>query len=148
VSVAAHDGYGFPLEGAHRAVPCVGCHDDMKRPPLSASLVGTAPRGTRIGFTRATRACTECHADAHDGQFAARVAKGGCESCHGVEAFRPAAGFDHERDTPFSLRGAHAKVECTTCHTATRLVGDGRIVVYAPLSGKCESCHTAERKAS
>jgi hypothetical protein len=148
VSVTAHDGYGFRLEGAHRAVPCVACHDDMERPALSASLVGTAPRGARVGLTRGSRACTECHADPHDGQFAARPAKAGCESCHGVDSFRPAPGFDHERDTPFSLRGAHARVECTACHTVTRLAGGRMIVVYAPLSGRCESCHTAPRRAS
>jgi hypothetical protein len=148
VTLAAHDGYGFRLEGAHRAVPCVACHDAMKRPLLAASLVGTAPRGTRIEFTRATRGCTECHADPHDGQFAARTAKGGCESCHGVDVFGPAAGFDHDRDTPFALRGAHARVECAACHTARRAVGGRSVVVYAPLSGKCESCHTANRRAS
>ena len=148
VSVVAHDGYGFRLEGAHRAVPCVACHDDMKRPALPTSLVASASRDVRVGFTRATRGCAGCHADPHDGQFADRPGQGDCERCHGQDGFRPASGFDHDRDTPFALTGAHGRVECSACHTARRTVAGRAIVVYAPLSGKCESCHTGEKRAS
>ncbi|HSB53107.1 MAG TPA: hypothetical protein VLD58_02080, partial [Gemmatimonadales bacterium] len=71
-----------------------------------------------------------------------------CERCHGVDGFRPASGFDHDRDTPFALKGAHSRVECTACHSTRRTVAGRAIVVYAPLSGKCESCHTGEKRAS
>jgi hypothetical protein len=149
VSVGAHESYGFPLEGAHRAVPCVACHDDLDRPPVGSSLVAGSARDRRIDLTRPSRACVACHADPHDGQFAGRApTAGGCERCHGVAAFRPAAGFDHDRDTPFALKGAHGKVACLACHTGRRSVAGRLVVVYAPLSSRCESCHAGRGSGS
>jgi len=146
VGALEHDGLGFPLEGAHRAVPCVACHESLERPSLPATLIGSAPRGARLDLTRET-ACTTCHADPHGGQFAKRDAGLSCESCHGVERFRPAAQFDHDRATRFPLKGAHRRVECLACHVGRRTVAGRSIVTYAPLSEKCESCHAAEPNA-
>jgi hypothetical protein len=138
-----HDALGFPLEGAHRAVPCVACHESLERPPLRSTLVGAAPRGARLDLTRGTD-CTPCHADPHGGQFARRSGGSSCESCHGVEWFRPASRFEHDRDARFPLEGAHSRVECLACHVGRRTVAGRSIVTYAPLSGKCESCHAPE----
>ena len=122
VDVAAHAGFGFALEGAHRATPCSGCH---------------APGDLEF---QAPRSCGACHADPHDGQFAARpLPAEGCESCHTVDAFAPAPGFDHERDAAFRLEGAHAAAPCRACHAPGP---DGP--VYRGLSPKCESCHGKE----
>jgi cytochrome c7-like protein len=148
VEVTAHERLGFPLDGGHRAVPCLACHDDLGRPPLASSLVAGPARDRRITLTRSSRTCSACHADPHDGQFAARTSGAGCEGCHGVEAFRPATGFDHDRDTPFALQGAHSKVACLACHTGRRSVAGRSVVVYAPLSSRCESCHAGRRRAS
>jgi hypothetical protein len=35
-------------------------------------------------------------------------------------------------------------VECLSCHGGRRTVAERSIVTYAPLSGKCESCHATE----
>ncbi len=147
IDLAAHDGYDFKLEGAHRAVPCSACHDEMKRVLPRSSLVAGGPRGVALSFARASRGCEGCHTNPHGAQFAHRAAST-CESCHGVEAFQPASRFDHDRETPFSLKGAHEKVPCASCHAQHADVGGRRIVRYAPLSAKCESCHGAARKAS
>jgi hypothetical protein len=148
LEVAAHERFGFPLQGGHRAVPCAACHDDLERPPAASSLVAGTARDRRITLTRSSRACSACHADPHDGQFAAGAGSTGCERCHGVDAFRPASGFDHDRDTHFTLGAAHSKVACLACHTGRRTAGNRSVVLYAPLSGRCESCHAGQRRAS
>lgn len=132
MDATAHDELGFRLEGAHRAVPCAECHESLRRPALSATLVGTAPRDTRLDLTRSST-CTECHTDPHDGQFTQRGSAASCENCHGVERFRPADRWDHDRDTGFPLTGAHERVTCLACHAARRTVGGRSVVVYAPL---------------
>lgn len=144
VNVAMHARFRFRLEGAHRAVPCVGCHQELKATPATSTLVKSA-RGVMhfpdpASLTRSTT-CASCHASPHGTQFAARKDGGACESCHDVDAFAPASRFDHEKDAAFPLTGAHVSVACDECHV-TRTAADGtRQVIYRPLSTKCESCH-------
>lgn len=123
VDVAAHARFAFALDGAHRAVPCAGCHRTMS------------------GSFSASRTCAGCHATPHGTQFAARADRGGCDACHDADAWRPAARFDHERDAAFSLAGAHARVPCGSCHRSGGASADR---VYRPVSAKCESCHTGK----
>lgn len=140
VDAALHDRFAFHLEGAHRAVACVSCHEELRAARATSTLV----RSTR-GVTAfpakvpASRTCESCHQNPHGDQFATRKDHR-CESCHGVEAFVPAARFDHERDASFALKGAHARVPCQSCH-ASRTIGGVSVTAYRPLSGKCESCH-------
>jgi len=140
VDAAAHATYAFPLEGAHRAVPCLACHEDLTRPPSGSTIVGsTSLRSLR--FENPDRACVDCHENPHGDQFEARSDRGACEGCHGPDAFSPATRFDHERDSAFHLEGAHARTPCASCHPKrTTGSGDAR-VVYRPIPGKCESCH-------
>jgi hypothetical protein len=44
VDVAAHAGFRLPLEGAHRAVPCMECHEEMNRPSAGSALLATGAR--------------------------------------------------------------------------------------------------------
>jgi hypothetical protein len=133
VTVASHARYRFPLEGAHRATPCAACHRSLSQPGVKPLLFQVA--GSR---------CQDCHADPHGGQFAGRGG-GGCEQCHGVAAFRPATGFDHDRDTQFPLRGGHAGLACSRCHR-TEVGSEGRRVVrFRPTPTRCEACHTGGR---
>lgn len=138
IDVAAHDAYAFKLEGAHRAVPCVGCHTELQRPPSTSSLVQVRWTGAPLLFTTKQQGCRSCHESPHGDQFATRADGGKCESCHGVDAFAPAAQFDHDRDTKFPLRGGHANVPCSRCHP---VIAGTRIVRYRPVSGRCENCH-------
>ena len=143
VDVPAHDGYAFKLEGAHRAVPCVGCHAELKYRPAPSSLVQVKWAGAPLLFTTTARGqgCVACHQNPHGDQFASRPGGGRCESCHGLEAFAPAARFDHDRDTTFPLRGGHANVPCARCHAPLSGPGTTRLIRYRPVSSRCESCH-------
>ncbi len=91
----------FPLEGAHeKKATCASCHKkDEKRAP--------------------ERACQTCHVDAHKGRFVAFKASGGqtdCNTCHTASQWKPENKFDHNRQTRFTLTGAHAGADCRACH--------------------------------
>jgi hypothetical protein len=144
VSVATHARFSLTLEGAHRATPCIACHAEMKSsgPPASTLLL-SAKGVTALPFTaRRATTCQSCHENPHGTQFVARKDRGACDGCHGANTFAPASRFDHRRDASFALEGAHAKVACAGCHKAESTAARGLHVVYRPLSGKCESCHT------
>jgi hypothetical protein len=139
VGVAAHAGFDFPLEGAHRAVPCPACHKTQsRRPALSVTLIGAARPRPAADYSVADQRCSACHKTPHGTQFDARADGGACGGCHGVDGFAPADRFDHDRDARFPLKGAHAPVACSACHRASR---PGAPVSYRPLSFECSSCH-------
>jgi hypothetical protein len=141
IDVAQHARYAFTLEGAHRAVPCVGCHVELRHPPAKSSLVLVRWTGAPLLFTSSAKGCQGCHDTPHGDQFASRRDGGRCESCHDLDAFAPASRFNHDRDTKFSLRGGHANVPCGTCHPQTAGPGNTRMVRYRPVASRCESCH-------
>ena len=147
IDLTAHERFKFPLEGAHRAVSCIGCHASMQHPPARSSLVLALWTSPPVTFAAPPGGCRGCHENPHGTQFATRRDSGACDACHGVETFRPATRFDHERDATFSLKGAHAHVACADCHRATSGAGQ-RVVIYTPVAGKCEACHdtSARRK--
>jgi hypothetical protein len=138
VDVARHEAFGFKLEGAHRAVPCVGCHPELKHPPATSTLVAAAAGLPDLPFGQKRSACADCHPNPHGDQFAAKP--NACERCHGPDAFRPATEFDHDRDATFALKGGHEKVPCARCHP-TRTVSGQPQVLYRPLDGRCRTCH-------
>jgi Cytochrome c7 and related cytochrome c len=141
IDVAAHNTYAFKLEGAHRAVPCVGCHKDLQYAPLSSTLVSVRWTGAPLLFTVAGQGCAACHQNPHGDQFAGDAGGNRCERCHGADAFSPASNFDHDRDTKFPLRGGHANVPCGRCHTEVPGPDHTRMVKYRPVATRCESCH-------
>jgi hypothetical protein len=121
-----HDRGPYPLEGAHRAIPCTACH------PRS-------PGAERIPFLVRGTDCASCHDDRHRGQFPPERGYSGCRSCHDVDGWRRPA-FDHQK-TAFPLDGRHVGVPCGRCHPEER---DGRgetFVRYRPLRRGCRDCH-------
>jgi thioredoxin reductase/ferredoxin len=151
VDLALHRDLGYALEGAHRAVPCADCHREMagaagRAAAPGASLLlataGAAAGGADLPFDSPRRDCAACHErhSPHGGQFAARPGGGACDACHGVEAFRPAGRFDHNRDTAFKLGGKHAGVPCARCHPERKIDGKPR-VIYRGIPTRCEGCH-------
>jgi hypothetical protein len=68
----AHFQIKYPLEGKHVQVECAKCH---------------LPAGKDTVYKVKFEACTDCHKDAHDGQFAAAPYKNRCEECHTVKDF-------------------------------------------------------------
>jgi hypothetical protein len=144
VDVAAHRSYRFPLEGAHRATPCLACHADLKtRPAGRTSLVSARVTPASMGFS-ASSTCSECHNTPHGKQFAGRADGGKCDVCHGVDVFAPATRFDHDRDAGFALKGAHQGVPCNRCHPSDTGSPRPGGLIYRPVSGKCENCHTGK----
>lgn len=141
VDAAWHARFTFALEGAHRAVSCSGCHEELRSAPATATLLGAARGVARFPAAPGpARRCVACHDNPHGAQFAGRRGGDACETCHGVVAFAPAPGFDHDRQSAFPLAGAHATVPCASCHPSA--VVDGRAMsVYRPISTRCESCH-------
>jgi hypothetical protein len=125
-----HSKTEFPLLGAHRAVPCADCH----RPPgLETTL-------KNVDYREAPKQCSGCHKDVHAGQFAARKDAADCSSCHDAAKWKPAQ-FDHDKRTPFSLKGAHRDVGCDECHKLTREVDGKTVAFYKPTPHLCKDCH-------
>ena len=147
VSVAAHADFGFALEGAHGAVPCTGCHGELKGRPDASSLA-LASHPTPLAFDQKRSACVACHEDIHRGQFVPRREGGDCQSCHGVDSWRPAARFVHDRDTRFKLEGAHVKVACAACHIGVRDAAGRATVRYRGVPVECAACHGASGRPS
>jgi hypothetical protein len=136
-SLTQHQTTKFALDGAHAAVACVDCHR-----PAVITGVSTA----QYHFNDQT--CTACHADPHDGQFRAEMAKvrpdgktAGCQACHTTQTWRNPSGFDHSK-TEFPLTGAHRSVGCAECHTAAAAKGTkGKTSAFANAPKNCEGCH-------
>jgi hypothetical protein len=141
IDVAMHQRYRFPLEGAHRAVPCFACHAEMRRARPASTLALARWTGPPLLFAAPRGGCAGCHGNPHGSQFATRPDRGACESCHDTAAFRPAGRFDHNRDAAFSLKGAHTGVPCERCHHTTRGAGGKLVVIYRPVPKACEACH-------
>jgi hypothetical protein len=141
VGVAVHRNFGYPLEGAHRAIPCDACHVESKPAPARSSLLLTHGPLPAMTFATEGTTCEACHANPHGDQFARRGERGTCAACHGESAFRPASKFDHDADADFALKGAHARVPCSKCHLTPQKTKDRAIVVYRPVPHTCEDCH-------
>ncbi|MEW6510543.1 MAG: hypothetical protein AB1428_06230 [Bacteroidota bacterium] len=124
----------FPLKGQHAAVRCDACHRPL-RPAAGGKLVQT--------FAIAKfQKCTDCHEDAHRGEFARRSDKGACESCHTEKGFAPAK-FEHAT-ARFMLKGKHETTGCKKCHgesttgaRGARVPPDFRVKKFR----ECAQCH-------
>lgn len=145
-TLAAHQKLSFVLLGAHQAVPCGNCHTRQTAGPFAGKLLFVFPK----------QGCAACHADAHAGQFADRVQKGGCEICHQNESWHQTK-FDHNT-ARFKLAGAHQKVACSQCHPRESTApaplpvraavnpmkttkAAAEFIRYRPLASHCHDCH-------
>lgn len=115
----------FPLEGAHLQASCESCHTD--------DLGGA--------FSPPDRECSSCHmGDYFSSELVDHQALGFstyCTDCHSTLDFRNVA-FDHFTiSSGFELRGQHAGIECTTCHS----LPGGDLPVVPAGTQDCVSCH-------
>lgn len=120
-SMEKHATTAFPLNGAHRATPCIACH----QPRDAGSSANLAP---------AHDACTDCHQDPHFGQADKFMAERGCRSCHDQGSWHT-VDFDHGA-TGFALEGRHTVAVCLDCHPKTE---SGIGFRATPLH--CAGCH-------
>lgn len=140
VDAARHRSFAYPLDGAHVAMPCSDCHEELKQPVSQIHLLRATGSARNLTFVAEHERCESCHASPHGDQFVLRP-RSQCKDCHDLQAFRPASGFDHERDARFALGRAHEKVRCAECHP-TETGADGRErVIYRPLATECAACH-------
>jgi hypothetical protein len=118
-AVRAHENR-FPLLGAHASVECTACHTG----------------GATGQFQGLSTQCYSCHAREFQSVTVPNHVTAGfsttCESCHRLNSWLGAT-FDHSI-TGFPLTGAHASVECSSCH------GNNNYALTAA-SAACSSCH-------
>lgn len=100
----------FALRERHAEVTCSACHGDNR-------YAGTPTQ------------CSACHApdDVHRGGRGPD-----CGSCHGLAGWKTTR-FDHARETGYGLTGAHAPLDCKSCHATAKLTD--------PLPRDCAGCH-------
>ncbi len=114
-SIFQHSKTNFQLVGAHLSVDCASCHSNNKYSGLSQD-------------------CYSCHQKVFTQTTAPNHKKGqfshDCLTCHTINAWKPAT-FDHNK-TNFRLVGAHASVECSSCHTGGS---------FKAIQTDCYSCH-------
>ncbi len=116
----------FPLEGGHARVECPACHAAGK------------DRSFERVFRRPFGDCTDCHADRHDGAFAASY-DNDCARCHTVRGFSPSTfTLARHQQGAWPLTGAHIATPCVDCH---RPGAPGTRWNFALENARCETCH-------
>jgi hypothetical protein len=125
-----HSKTSFPLAGAHAKIACDDCH----KPATPGGRVSEA------NFSAAPKDCAGCHEDIHAGQFARKGKTQNCDVCHNSEKWKPSL-FDHEKQTDYLLKGAHANVTCELCHKGYKEIEGKRVLFYKPTPRQCVSCH-------
>ncbi len=108
-----HNKTTYPLRGLHSGVSCEECH--------------VSPLFANTGIH-----CQDCHADIHRRRNGAQ-----CDSCHRVSGWQVLIQSINEHQDRFPLIGAHAAVDCYSCHKAGAIGEFNR----QGLSTECVSCH-------
>lgn len=109
-----HDLSNYPLTGMHATAACGTCHQSGN-------------------FHDAPTDCATCHAsdDIHRGGLGSD-----CNACHTSNDWTGSI-FDHSAQTSFALDGAHANLECTTCHSNSE-------VGMSVIPSTCGGCHRSD----
>jgi hypothetical protein len=101
----------FPLIGAHAALDCEQCH-----------------KGAAVGrFVGLSTDCIGCHTASYMNTTNPNHRSLGfptqCQQCHTSFSSWQDAKFDHLQFTGFALVGAHATIDCNSCHVGGRFQG-------------------------
>jgi hypothetical protein len=115
-----HRKTGFALRGLHAKLGCAECHTDLV-------------------FARAGNQCQDCHADIHRRKNGAQ-----CALCHRDTGWQVSIHNINEHQDRFPLIGAHAMVDCYSCHK----VGTVGPLNRQGLSTECSSCHMDDFKTA
>jgi hypothetical protein len=126
---ADHQKSGYPLQGAHRAVACLQCHDN--------TYTSGSARTWRFVFS--DESCRGCHSDVHKGDVNGFLGKRGCENCHRVEAWGVIE-FDHNQ-TRFRLSGTHLRTRCSGCHKTVNAGSANEGIQFKGVRQSCRDCH-------
>lgn len=134
-----HSRTEFPLLGKHADLKCDQCHAEN---PHKRNVSGG------FGFhIENFHQCSDCHADAHGGQFDNIAGGDKCQNCHNVYGFTPAAYTiaDHQK-TPFPLEGAHLAVACSDCHKSGMVRAKSTVQFIWATKITCTTCHSDVHK--
>jgi hypothetical protein len=141
----------FPLEGAHAAAACRGCHPIDERlaalvPTPVHRMLAQHKRPERFSFAdlhpkKSPEACAGCHEDVHRGQFLDDKNVNDCAACHKTTSFAEIK-FDHDKRSRFPLVGKHKETQCAGCHKLEKPQKGPAFVRYKPVGMSCGSCHT------
>ncbi len=125
---------GYLLEGAHSKKKCADCH---KKEFIASQKLKDKKYSTYLGLETS---CKSCHADYHENTLSAN-----CTDCHGMDAFKPALKFDHNK-ARFRLAGKHQATECIKCHKMeTR--GSKQVQKFTGIPfASCTNCHVDVHK--
>lgn len=119
----------FKIVGKHINLECAQCHHQNDGMDTTSGIF------EGVAFED----CNSCHEDVHQSRFGNK-----CKVCHnefGFEVFTGGDGFNHGI-TDFPLLGAHARVDCRSCH---EIEGDFQSVFrdYKLQNvSDCKTCHT------
>ena len=123
-----HDLTGYGLKGGHKVIDCRECH-------MPDNIQDKELRARAKTFLGLDQACLSCHDDFHQNTMSKD-----CLQCHGMDAFKPAGKFDHER-TDFKLHGGHVQVDCKECHKITERNGKAFQEFADVPHADCKACH-------
>jgi hypothetical protein len=130
--VKEHATSKYPLDGKHAVVTCDKCH---------------TPAGKDTQYKVKFAACTDCHKDEHDKQFAAAPYQNRCEDCHTAKDFhRSTFTIAKHQKTHFVLTGAHVAVACAECHKAGLGGRTDKILPFHFQDSTCTACHQDPHK--
>ncbi len=131
--LAEHNLTDFPLRGKHAVLECAKCH----KPAGRATLY-------KVKFAL----CTDCHQDAHRGQFAGTLYFNRCEQCHNEDSYRPSTfGMARHQKSSFPLTGGHVAVICSDCHKPAGANHPVAMQVHPSLSNGNETIDRETRTA-
>jgi hypothetical protein len=106
-----HSQTGFALNGQHKNLECLMCHEDLV-------------------LSNVKNDCVACHTDIHE-----QTLGNDCRQCHSENnwlIFNPVKLHQNSR---FPLLGVHAVADCEQCHTSVSLLK------FEPLGIDCYNCH-------
>ncbi len=113
-----HNTVGFPLTGAHTALPCTQCH-------------------VNNNYHLTSGACSAFHIKDYNGTTNPNHVQAAfptdCSVCHSTVSWANAS-FNHST-TGFPLTGAHTTLACATCHVNNN---------YTTLPTTCYGCHQVD----
>ncbi len=113
-----HNLTDYPLIGMHADVSCRNCHGDNLNSRPKHAL------------------CTDCHKDAHHGDFTVNNVVENCADCHTVYGFKLTTFTIAMHDKgKFRLTGSHLAVPCESCHLSSNSWH------FKNLGTQCIDCH-------
>lgn len=128
-----HSTMAEPLEGRHRELGCLDCHEHADTTVLAKD---------QLRYLGLESSCIACHEDTHKGEMGED-----CTSCHGQQfPFDEVASFNHTRDFP--LEDVHARIACAECHAQTGPTSVPEEQRNPLATRDCIECHDSPHLAS